>query len=222
MPTADVQEEIDTWRRMQRIVKPEVRLKRGNIPQHRRTPLADLLPRRGQEVAYADLVAYSEWFYENWKSGAGMTLVGPHGTGKTTLACALAVTLATTWRFAVAFTTLDRYIRGQQRVMSLNRLTHGGDQIEAEARQEIGEIMHEDWVLRRGAYLVVIDDVGREYRTGSGWAAQEFDSLLRERYDMGLPTIITTNTPIEQWSEEYSIGMRSFAREACPVVTVDG
>lgn len=221
MPTADVQEEIDTWRRMQRIVKPEVRLKRGNIPQHRRTPLGELEPRRGQESALADLKGYAAWFPDNWKLGSGMTLAGPHGTGKTTLACALAVTLASAWKYAVAFTTLDRYIRGQRRVMGLDKLTRD-DTIGQEAREEIGNINHEDWVLRRGAYLVILDDVGREYRTGSGWAAQEFDSLLRERYDMGLPTIITTNTPIEQWSEEYSIGMRSFAREACPVVTIDG
>lgn len=221
MPTADVLEEIETWRRMQRIVKPETRLKRGNIPTHRRMTLAELEPRRGQEQAYDVLKAYTSWFFDNWRTGTGITLVGPHGTGKTTLASALAVTLATEWEFAVSFITLDRYIRGQRKVMGLDKLTRD-DTIGQEAREELGNIHHEDWVLRRGAYLVVLDDVGREYRTGSGWAAQEFDSLLRERYDMGLPTIITTNTPFEQWSGEYSVGMRSFAREACPAVTIDG
>lgn len=162
--------------------------------------------------------SYVNWFPDNWRLGTGMTLVGAPGMGKTTLASALAVQLVEDKGYIAAFTTLDRYIRDQQRMMGLGKLTGGGDMLAQEAREEIGEIMHADWVYRQGAYLLVLDDVGREYRSGSGWAAQEFDSLLRTRFDMGLPTIMTTNVPFDKWDAEYSVSMRSFAQESCPEV----
>lgn len=209
------QEAVTTWRRMERMLPAPQRLDHGGIPVHRRKPLSAFYPRPGQEAMYEDLMSYIEWFPDNWRLGTGMTLVGAAGLGKTTLACAAAVTLVDTYEYVCAYTTLDAYIRDQQKLMSLGKLND-----DADAREEMQRIFHKDWVFRRGAYLLVLDDVGREYRTGSGWAAQEFDSLLRERYDAGLPTIITTNMSVERWAGEYSPSMQSFVGEACPVVEV--
>lgn len=220
--TAEAKEEITTWRRMQRGLRPDLRLERGGFPVYRRTPLCDLTPRPYQEGVCTALAAYVEWFPGHWRLGTGMTLIGAAGLGKTTLACALAAELVINHEYIAAFTTLDRYIRNQRRMMSLDKLTSGGDVLAQEAREEIGDILNEDWILRRGAYLVVLDDVGREHRTSSGWAAQEFDSLLRERYDSGLPTIITSNMTLDKWDKEYSQSMRSFVQESCPVVDIRG
>ena len=62
--------------------------------------------------------------------------------------------------------------------------------------------------------LLILDDLGKEYRTASGWAENQFDALLRTRFNYGLPTIITTNVPIESWGEVYGESMYSFLHEA--------
>jgi len=62
--------------------------------------------------------------------------------------------------------------------------------------------------------LFILDDLGKEYRTASGWAENTFDALLRSRFNAGLPTIVTTNTPIRKWGAVYGEPMGSFAYEA--------
>ena len=68
--------------------------------------------------------------------------------------------------------------------------------------------------------VLVLDDLGKEY--GSKYDDFSFDEILRSRYDRGLPTIITTNTKRENWSQKYSEAMGSFAYEAFRRVTIDG
>lgn len=222
MTTAAAKQDIDTWRRMKRMLSAERRLDIGSVPVHRRQLLSDLVPRRGQEEAFRLLADYVKWFPDFWRRGTGMTLVGPSGMGKTTLACALATTLVRERGYIAAYSTLGGYIRMEQRLIGRQKLTDGRDALAQEAREEIAEITEAEWILRRGAYLVILDDVGKEHRTASGWAAQEFELLLRERYDSGLPTIITTNLSFDKWDAEYSQNLRSFATEACPAVEFGG
>jgi DNA replication protein DnaC len=72
-------------------------------------------------------------------------------------------------------------------------------------------------ILNLGVF--VLDDIGKEYRTASGWAENVFDELLRSRYNAGLPTIITTNVELAQW-DKYGPAMESFAHEAFVNVAV--
>ena len=60
--------------------------------------------------------------------------------------------------------------------------------------------------------VLVLDDLGKEY--GSDYTVTGFDEILRSRYDKALPTIITTNTPREQWARKYGDAMESFSHEA--------
>lgn len=68
--------------------------------------------------------------------------------------------------------------------------------------------------------ILVLDDLGKEY--GSKYDDFSFDDVVRARYDKGLPTIITTNTPREAWGTAYSEAMGSFAHEAFRRVKLDG
>jgi DNA replication protein DnaC len=62
--------------------------------------------------------------------------------------------------------------------------------------------------------LLVLDDLGKEHRTASGWAENTIDAVLRSRYNAGLPTIVTTNVPLKNWGDVYGEAMGSFAHEA--------
>lgn len=66
--------------------------------------------------------------------------------------------------------------------------------------------------------LLVLDDLGKEY--GSTFNDAVFDEILRSRYDQALPTIVTTNVLLENWSKQYKEAMGSFAYEAFDRVTL--
>lgn len=74
-----------------------------------------------------------------------------------------------------------------------------------------------DWLNVR---ILIIDDLGKEY--GSKYDDTSFDEILRIRYDKGLPTIVTTNVLLEQWSDKYGEAMGSFANEAFVKVNMIG
>ena len=69
--------------------------------------------------------------------------------------------------------------------------------------------------------IFILDDLGKEYRTASGWAENQFDALLRSRFNSGLPTIVTTNTPLQKWGTVYGEPMGSFAYEAFVPLVID-
>ena len=75
----------------------------------------------------------------------------------------------------------------------------------------------EDWLNVR---LLILDDLGKEY--GSKYDDASFDEILRSRYDRALPTIVTTNEMLENWSAKYSMAMASFANEAFHRVRLTG
>lgn len=68
--------------------------------------------------------------------------------------------------------------------------------------------------------VLVLDDLGKEYASAYNDAA--FDEVLRSRYDKGLPTIVTTNVPRENWAKQYKEAMGSFAYEAFHRVQIKG
>jgi hypothetical protein len=67
----------------------------------------------------------------------------------------------------------------------------------------------------------VLDDLGKEHKASSRWAEDTFDELLRSRFNSGLPTIVTSNTPLTRWEEQYGAPMASFAYEAFIAIDVN-
>ena len=150
--------------------------------------------------------------------GKGLLLVGPPGTGKTTLA-ACVVDAALRRGTSAAFVTLDNFVRGERRAISLTEAWVKHDDSEAYAEWRQWEDFRKSVVNSR---FLVLDDVGKEYKTDSGYAVGIFDSLVRLRYDAMRPTIPTTNVPLADWDSAYSESMFSFIDEAFETVIVHG
>ena len=73
--------------------------------------------------------------------------------------------------------------------------------------------------LNTRAKWLVIDDVGKEYSTQSGFSADMFDLLVRSRYNNGLYTIFTSNLPLSRWGSCYSESMQSFIQRSSEIVS---
>jgi DNA replication protein DnaC len=72
--------------------------------------------------------------------------------------------------------------------------------------------------------ILVIDDLGKEHASLSGWQSNMLHHILRTRYNKGLPTIVTTNIDRENWHHVYGDATGSFVHEAfvyLPVNEVD-
>jgi hypothetical protein len=113
------------------------------------------------------------------------------------------------------YTTLEDYVSLCRREMSLAQMIKNPD---TDAVSEWWEVDELKWIYNDATYLLVIDDVGKEYRAASGWAADMFEHLIRHRFDRGLPTLVTTNLRHADWNAEYNPSMFSFLGEACPVL----
>jgi DNA replication protein DnaC len=150
------------------------------------------------------------------KCGLGLLLQGEPGHGKTTLASVTAQTLIRTmaplgWntpgstvKRPVMFLDYPKLLRLQKQQWS-----EFDDSVELLINGLYGESSRENNVR-----LLVLDDLGKEYRTASGWAENTFDALLRARFNAGLPTIVTTNYSLDKWDSMYGESMGSFGHEA--------
>lgn len=154
--------------------------------------------------------------------GVGLLLVGEPGHGKTTMASVALQELlrgmskddwkipASTPRHPTAFMDYPRLLRAQKSLWS-----NGDDQ----DLQELIDGIYGDTEKELTVQVFVLDDLGKEYKTVSGWAENTFDALLRSRFNAGLPTIVTTNVPVKKWGVVYGEPMGSFVHEAfIPVV----
>jgi DNA replication protein DnaC len=80
---------------------------------------------------------------------------------------------------------------------------------------------HDSYNIR----VLVIDDVGKEHASLSGWQKNVLHHVLRTRFNLGLPTIVTTNVSLDDWGSLYGDATESFAKEAfmyLPMVTNKG
>lgn len=193
-----------------------------NIPsQFRRTTFDDYDEERGNPV-YIKKV-------RDWDPTAdqpNMVLVGPPGLAKTMLACAtlnefqfMHVRLPKlklppegrlVWRqqhYPVYFVQIAQWVQLQIRFFQLHTQLERGLLGDPDEYLAIDKLLQD---LMYSVRMLVIDDVGKEHRTSSGFAEDAFDLLVRTRGNAGLPTIFTTNLCLDLWGPQYSESMRSF------------
>lgn len=128
---------------------------------------------------------YIKNFREYFAQGKGLYLEGPCGTGKTHLAIAIALAIINTGVPVICKTSID--ILGDiKRCYERN-----------------SEVTEEE-VLKayKTVDLLIIDDLGKEQVTE--WSVPVLYSILNERYEALLPTIITTNYNTTALAEKLS------------------
>jgi len=155
--------------------------------------------------------------------GKGMLLAGPPGSGKSFIASVAAQTVIRTmpeilWRepwlrtadvLPSAFPHPVMYFTYPEILATIKR---GWDRDLEDKDRGLMDCVFGHGDQEHRVRLLVIDDLGKEYK--SDWSAGTFDHLLRERFDAGLPTIVTTNVPQKDWATAYSPAMASFAHDA--------
>lgn len=127
--------------------------------------------------------------------GAGLLLLGPHGSGKTHHACAILIA-------ALKWTKRVLYIPSPEIVRAFSPDKPMFDEVTRMERA----LFDRD--------VLVIDDLGSEYRgSQSGFSETGLINLIRSRSQNKRTTIITTNLDGPRIEELYTPAMRSLLNE---------
>lgn len=132
--------------------------------------------------AYAVVKQYVDNLEVNLKSGKGLILRGPAGTGKTSIAVSIL-------KQAMALGKGCLMISMPNLLDNMLTLSKGDNVAYLSYEQKL-----------RNIPLLLLDDFGAEY-SKSDWVASKVESVIIDRYNRMKPIILTTNYS-ETWTEE--------------------
>lgn len=196
----------------ERAMNREKRLYRSGLPtSYWNSSWDDFTETDDNRAMRRAVIDYESGWDSSMHSGKGLLLEGRPGAGKTMAASLLGLSLLDQG-LLVRFVPLAAYIERLQRQFTFTQSQ------DWDAWRENDDWLH---LLRNVAHLVILDDVGKEYRTASGYAEDSFDLFLRERIRLGRPVVMTSNLLPAKWTKVYSPSMASFIYEAATIVTVN-
>jgi len=160
------------------------------------------------------------------KCGRGILFYGEPGRGKTTLALSIIQEILTTFPLEAFAPKEGRVIVRPCYFVTFNGLLDlKGRTMEPEPYEEdrtllqgmLGECRDDAYNIR----VLIIDDIGKEHTSLSGWQSNMLHHILRTRFNNGLPTIVTSNIEKDDWSSFYGEATGSFIKEAFVYITID-
>jgi DNA replication protein DnaC len=170
--------------------------------------------------ALAEVRDYAEHLEENYKAGRGLLLLGPAGVGKTLLACVVLQIARREHRYNIECIEFATFINLHKMKFSLESLVRTGNTYVEDVEKTSRLIDQIEGI--QGRQLLLLDDIGREHESASGWSNEMLFDLLRFRYGRSRPTLMTTNCKEEVLDARYTEGFVSFLRESCQIVVING
>lgn len=153
---------------------------------------------------------YINNFDVNYKKGKGIFLTGPYGRGKTTTECVIAKSVSektnpkTHKLYSVAFDLWINLVR---------KMWNDDYEIKKQAEQ----IMQAD--------VLILDNIGSEIKNNNEVRdsyKERLETLLRERNNALMPTILSSNLNIDEIGEIYSQNIKDFIQQNAEVIYVSG
>ncbi len=161
--------------------------------------------------------------------GRGLLLCGQPGRGKTTLALAIIQEMITKFPLESFSPSENKVLIRPCYFATFNDIIDLKGELMDDFTPEaenlyngmLGECKDDAYNIR----VLIIDDLGKEHASLSGWQKNLLHHVLRTRFNNGLPTIVTTNIELKNWAGLYGDATESFANEAfsyLPITVVKG
>jgi DNA replication protein DnaC len=177
----------------------EVAKVNAGIPiKYREFTLAKINFPESQEVV-KKVATYIQALPDHRDHGLGMYLWGNTGNAKTAMSCVILIE-ALKKGYSAYFTDL---------IKCMSFITAGwtDDEVKADFTKRI-----------LNSQFLVIDDVGKEYKSRTGFTEAHFDMIFRERANNLLPTILTSNLSPTNIATDYGKRLLSIFYEHLLVV----
>lgn len=178
--------------------------------------------------AYTEVMGWALNLQENLERGFGLLISGSPGRGKTLLAHLAGNAVldsrdefpGVTLRNMLYATTVQGYLdlfRRQMDCMDILRKT--GD---SEVAASWSEAERTITAIKTKIKVLLLDDIGKEHTTATGFAQNQIERLIRARGNRGLANIITTNMDMLTLGDLYGESFSSYLFQVCHPVFVYG